>query len=402
MDPNTIITSQQEFETLCKQMHESGSVAFDTEFVSEYTFYPELCLLQFAFDGNAYAVDPYEVNNLDPWWDLMLDEKIEKVIHGGREELRFCYDRTGQLPRNTFDVQLTQGLLSRGYPVSYSALVERILGHKLSSKETRTDWRKRPLTKSQLRYALDDVVHLHNVIHKQREILASRNRSHWEELENKRYQTDLFSDLQEPGWKRLPQLSRLNRRELATAIEVSNWRDRTAREQNRPLRKLLRDDLVIDLAKRQPKTVSELEQTRGFGAFSNPDARTSILGCVKVVASRPDKKLPPRIRDRQGGGRQDEHVLSKLLAIALAHLCAEQDVSPSLVATSSDLRDFVRWYNAGRKPQSAPKLASDWRAEICGDVLCDLLDGNVVLRVSDASREDPLKFEPYVSKTQKR
>jgi ribonuclease D len=38
-------------------------------------------------------------------------------------------------------------------------------------------------------------------------------------------------------------------------------------------------------------------------------------------------------------------------------------------------------------------LATGWRAEVCGDLLTDLLDGKVRLRVGDPASDHPLVFE---------
>src|SRR5213083_1721203 len=96
---SSMITSQAEFDELCQHMRESKLVAFDTEFVSEYTYRPELCLLQFATAERCVAVDPFEVQDLSAWWELMAGDKTTTIIHGGREEVRFCLTYANIAPR---------------------------------------------------------------------------------------------------------------------------------------------------------------------------------------------------------------------------------------------------------------------------------------------------------------
>ncbi|MEZ6064412.1 MAG: hypothetical protein R3B90_01615 [Planctomycetaceae bacterium] len=90
-----LVTSQSEFDGLCDELSSAELIAFDTEFVSETTYRPLLCLLQFATADRTFAVDPFEVRDLSRWWRLMADPARRIVIHGGREEIRFCLREGG-------------------------------------------------------------------------------------------------------------------------------------------------------------------------------------------------------------------------------------------------------------------------------------------------------------------
>ncbi|MCA8999259.1 MAG: HRDC domain-containing protein, partial [Planctomycetaceae bacterium] len=259
----TLITSQIEFDSLCQRIRNAGIVAFDTEFVSESYHRPRLCLLQFGVDGETLAVDPFAVDNLHPWWELMVDNETTVIVHGGREEIRFCQFATQQRPRRLVDVQIAEGLLSRGFPISYSNLVQRVLGKSLQhGKETRTDWQQRPLADQQLRYALEDVRHLTQVWRTQQMSLTKTERFEWAEAEFERFIDGVLAEEERDGWLRLSGWSRLNRREMAVARELYLWRLGEAELTNRPQKRILRDDLVLELARRQPKTVRELNMTR--------------------------------------------------------------------------------------------------------------------------------------------
>src|SRR5260221_1835137 len=141
-----LVTDQDQFEELCDHIRQSGEVAFDTEFLSEHTYRPELCLLQFATRERSAAVDPFDVRDLSPWWKLMASPEITVVVHGGREEVRYCLWNAGARPGKLFDVQIAEGLLSRSFPLNYNAIVGRVLNVRTHGKETRTDWRRRPPT----------------------------------------------------------------------------------------------------------------------------------------------------------------------------------------------------------------------------------------------------------------
>ena len=388
---NSLIVDQTEFDDYCQQIREAGQVAFDTEFVSEYTFRPELCLLQFAIGEECVAVDPYKVEDLTAWWDIMLDESIEVVVHAGREETRFCVARTGSPPANLVDIQIAEGIRSRGYPLSYDRLVARVLGNQGLSKETRTDWRRRPLSNSQIKYALDDVRFVLEIWRRQRDSLSSTNRLHWAEGEFSRMIDDIDSEKDREKWNRLSGVQRLSRRDQAVAREVFRWRESEASTTNIPPKRILRDDLIVDLARRQPKTQSQALATRDMNRPNFKRCLPQILDAIQRALDLPESELPEK-RSKHDTN-QDDHVLGKLLGIALSNRCAELGVSTTLVGTSSDLRDLVRWHSRGGNAQK-PLLAQGWRREVCGDLLTDLLDGKISLRVADAASEHPLVFEP--------
>jgi ribonuclease D len=386
---NGLITEQAEFDELCAHIRESGIVAFDTEFISESTYRPQLCLVQLATRDRCVAVDPFELD-LTEWWEIMLDDETTIVAHAAREEARFCMTNTGQLPQKIIDVQLAEGLRSTSYPLSYERLIGRVMGKALNATETRTDWQRRPLTDRQIEYALDDVRYLLDVWDRQRRTLESRNRLGWATEEFGRLLVDMKAERSGENWVRLSGVRRLNPKQLAVARELYTWREEESDRRDSPIRRVLRDDLLIDLAKRQPQSESELLNSRDMNRSNFRRSARGIVECVKRALALPKGEHPPKFT-REKSGNEDP-VIGKLLALSLANRCAEQNLSAGLVGTSSDLREFVSWHNAGRNG-NPPRLATGWRGEICGDLLSDVLDGKVSVRVGDASSDHPLVFE---------
>src|SRR5690606_39583717 len=123
-----LIVEQAEFEAFCEHARSERLVGFDSEFVSEYSYTPELCLLQFATSDRLVGVDPYRVRDLSAWWDIMADPDVTVVVHGGQAEIRFCLELSGKAPANLVDVQLAEGLRSRSYPLAFDSLVARVKG----------------------------------------------------------------------------------------------------------------------------------------------------------------------------------------------------------------------------------------------------------------------------------
>jgi ribonuclease D len=323
----------------------------------------------------------------------MADEKVRVVVHGGQAEVRFCLNLGGKQPANVIDLQIAEGLRSRSYPLAYATLVARVVGAKVAGKETRTDWRRRPLSKQQVHYALEDVNHVLPVWEKQQRWLKRRGRLSWVESECDRFVAELVEDNARPPYERINGLHRLTRRELAALEALADWRDREARAKNRPVRRILRDDLLIELARRQPETEKDLLATRDMNRGDYRRNAPDMLAAIKSAMEIPEKKLPKRVPRQDTDNNQDEQVIGQLLGIALANRCAEQDVARPLVGTSADLRHLVRWHVYGEKDGPPPRLTEGWRAEVCGDLLEDVLDGKIALRVADASSDHPLIFE---------
>ena len=387
---SSLIVTQSEFNDLCAHIREAGEVAFDTEFVSEFTYRPELCLLQFATRERCVAVDPYQIDDLTAWWDIMLDPAVTVVIHGGREEVRFCVTNTLQAPTGIIDVQIAEGLHSPSFPLGYTALVQRVMGIRISGKETRTDWRRRPLTDSQIQYALEDVEHVLGIWDRQKADLVNRVRMDWAQSEFQRMVDEVAGERTRENWRRIPGLQRLNPRELAVLRELHAWREEESLQRDRPARRTLRDDLLLELAKRQPRNSEDVVATRDMNRSDYRRVAGEIVAAVQRGLNVPAGKLPPVEKAER---KDEEQVLGQLLSIALANLCLQESVAMQLVGTNADLRHLVRWHVYGERHGEAPRLTEGWRAEVCGQLFQDVLDGKIAFRVADPHSDHPLKFE---------
>ena len=205
---------------------------------------------------------------------------------------------------------------------------------------------------------------------------------------------NLAEDHRREPHEKLSGLSKLSRRDLAVAQEVAAWRLSEAESRNKPLRRVLRDDLVIDLARRQPETEDELVAPRDMNRGDVRRSAEDILAAIERGKLVPDDELPAKIRREGPDKNPDEHVLGQLLGIALSSLCNEHEVAKTIAGTAKDLRDLVRWHTAGRPTDGPPPLlATGWRKELCGQLLTDLLDGEIAMRVAEANTDHPLKFE---------
>src|SRR6266404_4207568 len=155
-----IVAEPEELAACCTYLASCPHFGFDTEFVGEQTYHPRLCLVQVATAERLFLIDPETVGPLDAFWDIVVDPANLVIVHAGREEIRLCHLWTGKTPGNLFDLQIAAGLVGLAYPLSHGALVSQLLGIQLPKGETLTEWRDRPLTPAQVRYAFDDVRYL--------------------------------------------------------------------------------------------------------------------------------------------------------------------------------------------------------------------------------------------------
>ncbi len=389
----SLVATATGLRELVEHVREERRFAFDTEFVSEDTFEPVLCLIQVATSKRLVAVDSLAVADLSPFWDVVLDPDIDVVMHASGEDMRICHLRAGSLPEQVFDVQIAAGLVGYSYPLSHTNLVHQLLRETISGSETRTDWRRRPLSQAQVKYALDDVRFLLAMQDKLKAELDRLGRTWWAEAEFKDYLKTIERRADQDRWRRLPGLHQLNRRSLEAARRLSEWREKEARRQNRPMRQVMRDDLLTAIARRMPGGRRDLEVLRDFnrpGLLSRAD---EVLAAVAAARETPEDRLPEHLaRPDDAPGAS---TVANLLSAALAQCCLENHVAGSLVASNADLRSLIRWRLEGRSADQLPALADGWRGELCGKLLIDVLDGRATLRVVDPQSEFPVALEPF-------
>ncbi|HWE40124.1 MAG TPA: HRDC domain-containing protein [Isosphaeraceae bacterium] len=391
-DAEPLITTAAGLSELVDRLRAARRFAFDTEFVSEETFEPVLCLIQVATRDLLAAVDPLAVADLAPFWDVVFDPGVEVVMHAAGEDLRIARQRTGNVPARVVDVQIAAGLVGLGFPLSLVNLVRQGLGIALAGSETRTDWRRRPLSPAQLDYALDDVRHLLELADALQGQLDALGRSSWAEAEYADFLAAIRDRNDEDRWRRLPGLHQLSRRGLEAARRLAGWRADEARRANRPVRQVLRDDLLVAIAKRLPANRKDLEALRDFNRSHLTPHAHRILAAVEAARAVPADDLPehpPRHDDGPG-----LTMVVGLLGAALAQCAAQGQVASGLVGSVGDLKDLVRWHLDGRPEDRRPALVRGWRDEACGRVLLDVLAGRRSLRVADPAADVPVALDP--------
>ena len=269
-------------------------IALDTEFVSEHTYRPELCLIQVSTPQRLAMIDAIVVRDVRPFWQAVVEGDHETIVHAGRGEMEFCLQDVARLPKNLFDVQLAAGLAGIEYPAGYGTLVAKLLGEASEKHETRTDWRKRPLSKRQIDYAVQDVYYLGLIRDRVRERLEELGRLSWMKEETETWCEELYRATSSERWRRVSGNSGLDQRSLAIVHELWKWREAEVQHRDQPARRVLRDDLIIELAKRQTADVKRIRAVRGMERGDLVRKIDGIAACIQRALTLPVEECPPR------------------------------------------------------------------------------------------------------------
>ena len=381
------ITTDEALESFCGRLKSAKYIGFDTEFVSENRYRPELCLLQVATDSEFAIVDTLEVKNVDLFWKALCEGDHVTVVHAAREEFLFCYRAIGQRPSKFFDVQLAAGLIGMDYPSSYGNLVARVVGETLDKGETRTDWARRPLTDRQMAYALQDVTHLNVLYENIKSKLEKLGRFDWMTDEMDSWQGQLEKTIDEPQWRRVSGVANMNRKALAIVRELWLWRDAEAEHRNRAPRRVLADDLIAELAKRGSADIDRLRAIRGFENRVAKSSITPISQAIERALNLPKDEYPKRLPRSK---TTNLGLLGQFINIALKVICREQNIASSIVGTSDEVRNMAAWRMGVLELETPPKLATGWRADLVGQLVDKILDGSIAISVGNPKSDHPL------------
>ena len=390
------IKSESQMRELANRCRSAQSIYFDTEFVSEDTYFPDLCLIQVMADDYVALVDPHAVETTREFWQALVLGDHATIVHSGREEFHFCLREAGTKPKVWFDAQIAAGLCGMEFPAAYSKLLSREIGVTVSKGETRTDWRQRPLSPRQLEYALLDVIHLPALWESLHTKLAELDRLSWLDDEMRMWQRDQEASLQRERWRRVSGLSGMSQRVLAVVRELWQFREEEARQRNQPAKRLLRDDLLVELARCSTADADKVREIRGVKQSRLGGKIDAMTQAIARGLDTPASLLP---RTERTNLPAQVNATAQFLATALSSLCRARQLAPALVGTVQDVRDLlVYWHEPSAWPDSdLPILAQGWRAKIIGSTLHDLLHGKAVVRVHDPLSDEPLEIVPWRS-----
>jgi ribonuclease D len=336
-----------------------GRIGLDTEFMREKTFYPQLCLVQIATNDDILCVDPMGISRLDSFWHKLMD--CNWVVHSARQDIEALFHASIRMPRSIFDTQIAAGLLGMAPQLGYAGLVEELFGIVLTKSHTRADWTRRPLSTAALEYAAEDVEYLLPAYELLTERLVKLNRLSWaKEDSSNLLEPSLYKGNSNQAINRLKGSRNLQGRTRAAAVRLASWREDEAKRYNRPRQWIMKDAILLDIARINPQNQESLATIPGLAprtVHRTANALLQILG----EAQNDHTEYEPL----QKSNKQQKGILKDMLEIVSA--CAEQlGVVAEIIASKKELSTILHGNQNSR-------VFTGWRREIIGKKLLEML-----------------------------
>ena len=259
--PVFYIDSQTDFESVSKQWLNLPMLAIDTEFERRTTYFAKLALLQ-VFDGEAiYLIDPLNLSCTEHFKQVMSSENTVKILHSCKEGLEVLYTEWGCRVKGLFDTQVAYQFINQELSIGYAKLVEILTDDVVDKEQTKSDWTKRPLTNKQLKYAAFDVLYLLRCFKLLNDELVGKSYLPFFEEECKELcvnavvRADNLSD-----YRDAKDVWQLNAEQLGLFKALFDWRENVARTDNRTKNHIIRDQGLVEMAQRQPSSVTQIKK----------------------------------------------------------------------------------------------------------------------------------------------
>lgn len=369
-----LISDTAALAAACDRLATHPFVTVDTEFLRETTYYPKLCLIQIASPEEAVLVDPLSPDlDLAPFFGLMVNENVVKVFHAARQDLEIVWLLGRVLPTPLFDTQVAAMVCGYGDSVGYEQLANDLAKARIDKSSRFTDWSRRPLTEAQLSYAESDVTHLRDIYLALKADLDASGREAWVAEEMSVLTSPATYEVKpENAWLRLK--GRIRKpRELPNLMEIAAWREREAQTRDVPRQRVLKDDALMDIVQRGPRSVEALAELRSVpNGFERSRNGAEVLAAIERAAAIDPKTLPRLERER---GRPTSAAVLDLLKVLLKAVADAERVAPKIIASTDDLEAI-----ASDDFAEVPALQG-WRRSVFGEKALALKDGSLSLRI---------------------
>lgn len=367
------IEQDDDLARCCAEWLRLPYVAIDTEFLRTETFFPIAGLIQVGDGERAYLIDPLAIRDWRPLVEVLVSPNVIKVLHSCSEDLEVFHHLCGTVPQPLFDTQLAAAYLGMDFSMGYSRLVQAILNVELPKGETRSDWLQRPLSPTQLKYAVDDALHLAELY----KVLAPRIEeagfTAWL-LEDTADQCRCAGSVADPetAYKQIKQAWRLKPEELAILKPLAAWREREGRARDQARNRLLREATLCPLAQRQPDSLQALSRIEDMHPRSVRQDGETVLELIRKGAETPSSEWPERLPEPLPADAQ--RLLKSLRKVGQRH-AQRLGIAPEIMLRKKVLEAMVRTgYPNG--PYCLPDELTGWRRALMGEELLAVANAN--------------------------
>lgn len=369
------INNQKDLVAFVQRAASTSVLAIDTEFLREKTYYPRLCLLQMATDGETVIVDPFAVEDLKVLAGILQDQGIVKLFHAATQDIEILYREVGVMPSPVFDTQVAAALLGHTQQIGYGALVSSVCGVQLRKMDSFTDWSRRPLSNSQIDYAADDVVYLPKIYNQMVGELTKKGRLRWLDadfaalIDPDRYEQD-----DRDRYKRLKRVSQLNRKQLSAARELAAWREEKAKRHDIPRKWVITDEQIVEACKREACSIDELFMVRGLSDRMSTKEARCVVAAIRTGLELPKDQWPAN--DRPSRNEANVDIQLDVMSALVRLRARENDIAFQTLASHNDLAEVARGHQD-------VEVLRGWRREIVGNELIELIEGRLELSLRD-------------------
>ena len=371
------IDTPQQLTDYCQSISKSSVLAIDTEFVRTRTLYPNLGLIQ-AYDGKQLAlIDPVAIEDLKPFWQLLADPQLLKVIHSCSEDLEVFLYAGNCKPANMIDSQVIMAFLGHGLSMGYAAMVKHFLDIEVDKSESRTDWMKRPLSAKQLDYAAADVWYLHQI----------SERLFTQVTDAGFYQAALAETAQQVEKKFTPidannlyldnkQAWKLKPQQLVLLKYLMAWRYEQAVKRNLPLSFIAKDHTLMILAQRNPQSVGAMASYDGVDILDVRHKGKAMLAVLRQANKVEANDLPSQLTriDNYTGYKE---AFKKVKAF-LQELAMEHNLDVQIVAGKKQIHQLLAWHwRLNQQKIEQVDILNGWRGELFATKINEFLTTNI-------------------------
>ncbi|PIR20790.1 MAG: hypothetical protein COV45_04330 [Deltaproteobacteria bacterium CG11_big_fil_rev_8_21_14_0_20_47_16] len=374
---SNLIVTETELRRACDVLSQAPVIAFDTEFIRESTFFPNLALIQVATQSESFLIDPlaFKKEQLVPLQTIFTNPSILKILHSAQADQECLWTTYGYLATPIFDTSIAASLIGMGDQIGLGKLLEQTVNITIAKGHSRTNWLQRPLPNELLKYAREDVAHLvaaHESLSAQ---LVKAERLDWAmELSQEWTHPERFEFNAIDAATKIGKRKRMDKHSLSVLVRLLEWREGLARKVNIPRRRVADDQALIDIASTRPTEAGHLHSFRGISRSFMAQHTDELLELCKSTDILPEFSESPKHKSRDS---QEDRLAIEVFQFAVKILAQNHNLSARHLIDRETAEKIVFGKYNGPDDWVTAKLISSDVCKMIGQELWGFLNGQM-------------------------